>query len=160
MQKITSYIALGSNLNNPAQQIRSALQHIAMIPDTQIINTSPFYQNPPMGPIDQDDFVNAVVEIHTTLAVKTLLHQLQHIENSMGRVRTLRWGPRIIDLDLLLYDNFTCHDDELTLPHPGIYDRLFFIKPLHDIQPNLYLPDGRKLSTLLNQATLGNPSWT
>jgi 2-amino-4-hydroxy-6-hydroxymethyldihydropteridine diphosphokinase len=139
LEKKTAYIALGSNLENPAAQIKIAIEHIKKIPNTCLINTSPFYQNPPMGPQDQDDFVNAVIAIQTTLEVKSLLHALQAIENKMGRVRIQHWGARIIDLDLLLYADLVFQDFELTLPHPGIYDRIFFLKPLYDIAPDLLL---------------------
>lgn len=134
-----AYIALGSNLSGPASQIKIALSHIKKIPQTQILKTSPFYQNPPMGPQDQDDFVNAVIEIKTDLEIKPLLYALQAIEKKMGRVRIEHWGSRIIDLDLLLYEDLVYQDSELTLPHPGIYDRIFFLKPLHDIAPDLLL---------------------
>jgi 2-amino-4-hydroxy-6-hydroxymethyldihydropteridine diphosphokinase len=105
-----------------------------------------------MGPQDQDDFVNAVIAIQTTLDVKSLLHALQAIENKMGRVRIQHWGPRIIDLDLLLYDDLVYQDFELTLPHPGVFDRIFFLQPLHDIAPNLCLPDGRAIASLFKPA--------
>ncbi len=101
-----------------------------------------------MGPIDQDDFVNAVIELETDLDMKALLHALQAIEQLMGRVRLKRWGPRVIDLDLLLFDNAVFQDQELTLPHPGVFERIFFLQPLHDIAPNLCLPDGRAIAKL------------
>ncbi len=152
MEKKTAYIALGSNLAVPALQIKTAIEHIKKIAQTILINTSPFYENPPMGPQDQDDFVNAVVEIKTTLDVKSLLHALQAIEEKMGRIRIKRWGPRIIDLDLLLYENLVFQDFELTLPHPGVFDRIFFLQPLHDLTPDLCLPDGRHIVNLFKPA--------
>ncbi|MFA6036782.1 MAG: 2-amino-4-hydroxy-6-hydroxymethyldihydropteridine diphosphokinase [Legionellales bacterium] len=134
-----AYLALGSNLEDPVSQLKKALSHIEKISQTQILKISPFYKNPPMGPQNQDDFVNAVIELETDLDVKPLLYAFQAIEQKMGRVRLERWGARIIDLDLLLFDNLVFQDHELTLPHPGIYDRIFFLKPLHDIAPDLLL---------------------
>lgn len=147
-----AYIALGSNLHDPALQIKIALSHIEKISQTTVLKISPFYKNPPMGPQNQDDFVNAVIEVQTDLDVKTLLYALQAIEKKMGRVRIEHWGPRIIDLDLLLYDAMIYQDHELTLPHPGIQDRIFFIQPLHDIAPDLCLPDGRAIAQLFKPA--------
>ncbi len=143
-----AYLALGSNLQNPEQQLKIALADIEKIPLTLVLKTSPFYKNPPMGPQNQDDFVNAVIEIKTELHVKELLYAMQAIEKKMGRVRLERWGSRIIDLDLLLYENIVYQDHELTLPHPGVYDRIFFLQPLHDIAPDLCLPDGRYIAGL------------
>ncbi|HLF67480.1 MAG TPA: 2-amino-4-hydroxy-6-hydroxymethyldihydropteridine diphosphokinase [Gammaproteobacteria bacterium] len=160
MNTATAYLALGSNLNHPDQQLRTARTHIANLPATQIIAQSPCYQNPPMGPQDQDDFVNQVLMIHTELEVKALLQQLQDIEVRMGRERIIHWGPRIIDIDLLLYDDLVYQDEALTLPHPGIYDRLFFIQPLHDIAPDLSLPDGQSVAQLLTLAQATQPILT
>lgn len=148
-----AYIALGSNLNDPKRQIHSAMQHISIINDCKLIKTAPLYQNPPMGPQNQPDFINTVVAVRTTLTAHALLEQLQQIEQRMGRIRHEHWGSRVIDLDLLLYENETYQDAVLTLPHPGVYTRLFFIQPLHFLAPYLHLPDGRELTLLLNQVS-------
>lgn len=158
MRKNKAYIALGSNLQNPVLQITTAISHIQQIQKTDLIATSPYYQNPPMGPQDQDDFVNAVVKLASDLSVKELLYALQQIEQSMGRVRITHWGPRIIDLDLLLYNDLVYQDAELTIPHPGIYDRIFFLKPLNDIEPELLLPNQISTQHLLQKVQLAHPN--
>lgn len=150
MPKTTiAYIALGSNLQNPTVQISTAISYVENILQTRLIATSSFYKSAPMGPQNQDDFINAVIKIETDLEAKTLLHATQAIELKMGRVRIERWGPRIIDLDILLFGNCVFQDNELTLPHPGVFDRIFFLKPLQEIAPELRLPDGRKVAELL-----------
>jgi len=157
---VTAYLALGSNLNHPLQQLHIAREKLAALSAITLIARSPCYQNPPMGPQDQDDFVNQVLMIHTALEVKELLHQLQAIELAMGRERIIHWGPRIIDIDLMLYDKLTFQDDELTLPHPGIYDRLFWLQPLADIAPDLCLPNGQRVADLLERSRSMHPTLT
>jgi 2-amino-4-hydroxy-6-hydroxymethyldihydropteridine diphosphokinase len=151
MKKIVrAYIGLGSNLNNPPQQIRQAIAAIAQLPQTTLIATSSFYETPPLGPKDQPDFVNAAIAIDTQLEAHTLFEQLQAIEIQQGRVKTRHWGERTIDLDLLLYGNECIHTDNLKVPHPGLKKRNFVLIPLLEIAPDLILPDGESVQKLKN----------
>ena len=102
---ITAYIALGSNLNTPVEQLHSALNAISQLPNTHLVTASSFYKSKPLGPQDQPDYVNAVAKIKTELSPLALLDELQRIENEQGRVRLRRWGERTLDLDILLYGN-------------------------------------------------------
>lgn len=137
----TVYIALGSNLNAPIEQLDSAVHAISLLPQTQLGNISPYYGSKPMGPQDQPDYVNAVLSIETTLAPLTLLDELQRIENEQGRVRLRRWGERTLDLDILLYGDLEMQTERLTLPHYDMQNREFVIVPLFDIAPDLILPN-------------------
>ena len=101
-----------------------------------------------MGPADQPDFINRVIALNTDLTPEQLLDELQAIENQQGRIRTIHWGPRTIDLDILLYGNETISTPRLTIPHPGLKDRAFFIYPLSEINPNLILPNGESIIML------------
>lgn len=145
---ITAYIALGSNLNTPAEQLNSALKAIENLPQTQLIAASSFYQSKPLGPQDQPDYVNAVAKIETALPPLSLLDELQRIENEQGRVRLRRWGERTLDLDILLYSNQMIQNERLTIPHYDMYNREFVIIPLLEITPDLIFPDGKKLAEL------------
>jgi 2-amino-4-hydroxy-6-hydroxymethyldihydropteridine diphosphokinase len=149
---ITSYCALGSNLDHPQQQLQQALHLIAHSPSLALQQCSPFYSNPPLGPTDQPDFINAVARIDTTLDANDLLTTLQQIEYTMGRRRDgERWGARVIDLDILLYADHIIDTQQLTIPHYDLNNRAFMLKPLADIAPNLILPCGTALQTLLKQ---------
>ena len=143
-----AYIGLGSNLNNPVSQLKHALNSLATLPHSQLLKASSFYCSPPMGPQNQPDFVNAVAKIKTCLPALDLLNALQTIENQQGRVRTEKWGPRTLDLDILLYGNQQSQDVTLTLPHVGLYFRAFVLYPLYECEPDLVLPDGRRLQTV------------
>ena len=142
-----AYIGLGSNLNNPINQLQQALANLANLPQSQLLKASSFYCGPPMGNQNQPDFVNAVAKIQTHLPALELLTALQAIENQQGRVRAERWGPRTLDLDILLYGNQQSQDIALTLPHVGLYFRAFVLYPLYECEPELILPDGRRLQT-------------
>ena len=146
-----AYIALGSNLNTPVEQLNSALKAINALPQTQLIAVSSFYQSKPLGPQDQPDYVNAVAKIETTLESLKLLDELQRIENEQGRVRLRRWGERTLDLDILLYGNETIQNERLTVPHYDMHNREFVIIPLAEIAPDLILPNGQPLSALTPQ---------
>lgn len=126
-----AYIGLGANLGDPPQQLRAALARIADLGSLQAI--SPFYRSAPMGPADQPPYCNAACRIETILPPATLMQALLAIELQMGRQRTLKWGPRTIDLDLLHVDGVQCASDGLTLPHPGIAARNFVLAPLLDV---------------------------
>lgn len=142
------YIALGSNLAQPIQQLNQALQAIAHLPNTQLNRVSSFYQSKPLGPQDQPDYVNAVACITTDFAPLELLEQLQQIEQQQGRIRLRRWGERTLDLDILLYDDLVLQTERLTIPHYDMQNREFVIIPLIEIAPDLILPNGKKLEDL------------
>ncbi|QIM68323.1 2-amino-4-hydroxy-6-hydroxymethyldihydropteridine diphosphokinase [Basfia succiniciproducens] len=144
----TVYIALGSNLNTPIEQLNSALTALNKLPQTSLSAVSSFYQSKPLGPQDQPDYVNAVACIHTELAPLELLDYLQQIENEQGRVRLRRWGERTLDLDILLYDDLVIKSERLTLPHYDMTNREFVIIPLYEIAPNLILPQGIAIAEL------------
>jgi len=151
-KKITAYIGLGSNLSDPKMQVSKAANEIANISATQVIALSPLYLSKPMGPQDQDDYINAVVALETRLSALELLDALQAIENTAGRVRKdNRWGARILDCDILLYGNEIIENERLTVPHYGMKVREFVLLPLADLAPNLQLPDGTLVSLLANK---------
>ena len=144
------YIGLGSNLAKPLQQLRAALQAIARLPHSQLQAHSSFYSSDPLGPADQPRYVNAVAALDTALEPWQLLDALQGIEQEQGRVRKAeRWGPRTLDLDILLFGERLIDDERLTVPHYHMHARPFVLYPLAEIAPNLCLPDGRALDELL-----------
>ena len=147
---VTAYVGLGSNLDNPAAQIAAAIDMLAALPNATLRAVSSFYRNPPMGPQDQPDYVNAVVALDTRLTPRALLDAMQAIERAQGRDRSgLRWGPRTIDLDLLVYGDTVLDEDHLQVPHPGIAERAFVLVPLAEIAPQISIPGHGLLSTLL-----------
>ena len=147
---VTAYLGLGSNLKDPAAQIVAAIDRLAALPGSMLRAVSSFYRNPPMGPQDQPDYVNAVVALDTGLAPRALLEAMQAIERAQGRDRGgLRWGPRTIDLDLLVYGDAVLDEDHLKVPHPGIAERAFVLVPLAEIAPQISIPGHGALSTLL-----------
>lgn len=137
------YIALGSNLGVPAEFIDTALQQISELPDTTLINTSPWYKTAPIGgPEDQPDYTNAACLISTLIAPIELLKELQAIELQSGRTRDIRWGPRTLDLDIIWYEGFTSAREELTVPHPRAHERAFVLQPLLDLEATFELNGG------------------
>ena len=150
MHPVTSYIGLGSNLAKPDQQLQEALRAIHELKDTHVTQCSSFYASKPMGPQDQPDYVNAVVEIGTKLSAEDLLSQLQAIEQTHGRQRkSERWGPRTLDLDIILYGNEQIQSNDLVVPHYGMKTREFVLYPLREIAPELVLPCGDSLVSVL-----------
>ncbi|MFZ7316882.1 2-amino-4-hydroxy-6-hydroxymethyldihydropteridine diphosphokinase [Avibacterium avium] len=145
------YIALGSNLATPVQQLENALQALQQLPHSQLVAVSHFYQSKPLGPQDQPDYVNTVACLTTALAPLDLLDQLQRIEQEQGRVRLRRWGERTLDLDILLYGDEIIQSERLTVPHYDMQHREFVIVPLYEIAPNLTLPDGKNVADLVQQ---------
>ena len=145
------FIAIGSNLENPVQQVTTAIAELKQIPQTSFVNVSRLHQTKPMGPQDQPDFINAVIQLATALNVFDFFAQLMLIEKQHGRVRDdgKRWGPRTLDLDLLLYGNMILDSPALILPHPGMKTREFVLRPLYEIAPDLCLPSGEKIADLL-----------
>ena len=138
---IRVYIGLGSNLENPVAQIKEALDELGAIPDTVLVESSSLYSSKPMGPADQPDYVNAVAALDTLLSPDELLETLIGIEDAQGRERGGdKWGPRIIDLDLLLYSKKKINTDTLIVPHPGLHERDFVMYPLAEIAGNINIP--------------------
>ena len=150
MGVIRCFISLGSNLGEPAAQIQRALEALSEFPDSELGASSPLYRNPAIGPGQQPDYLNGVAELHTSLDALTLLSHLQNIELAQGRVRNERWGARTLDLDLLLYGNAVIDLPQLQVPHSRITERNFVLYPLHDIAPDLVLPRGTSLRSLLD----------
>jgi 2-amino-4-hydroxy-6-hydroxymethyldihydropteridine diphosphokinase len=146
---VDAYIGIGSNLEAPVEQVRKAITELNNIPDTQLTTQSFFYRSAPLGSPGQPDYINAVARVETSLLPYELLNELQIIEKRHGRIRNVRWGPRTLDLDLLIYGNLQQDDPDLTIPHPGISERIFVLQPLHDIAPNLYIPGWGQLENLL-----------
>jgi 2-amino-4-hydroxy-6-hydroxymethyldihydropteridine diphosphokinase len=147
---VRAYIGIGSNLNDPVAQVKEAIQELELLPDGLLAARSSLYAGKPMGPQDQPDYVNAVVALDTLLSAPELLQALQRIEDLQGRERTgQKWGPRVLDLDLLLYGKRVINTPELTLPHPGLHERDFVIVPLAEIAGNLNIPGKGMLSTLI-----------
>ncbi|WP_136066867.1 2-amino-4-hydroxy-6-hydroxymethyldihydropteridine diphosphokinase [Modicisalibacter radicis] len=135
----TAYIGLGSNLDDPVRQVERARDELDDLPLTRRLACSPLYRSRPFGPQDQPDFVNAVASVTTRLSPLALLDQLQALEQRHRRVRQRHWGPRTLDLDLLLFAGRHLASARLTLPHPGLLERAFVLIPLADIAPDLAL---------------------
>ena len=144
---IRCHIGLGSNLADPASQLRRALDGLARLPDSRLVDCSPFYGSKPVGPADQPDFINAVAALDTDLPPLTLLDALQRLEQDAGRERLRHWGERTLDLDLLLYGEQTIEHPRLTVPHPRMLERAFVLVPLAALTPALTLPDGSTLAS-------------
>ena len=145
-----AYIGLGSNLDNPEWQLERALRALGDIPDTRLAARSSFYRSAPLGPGDQPEFINAVALLETSLPARQLLGSLQSIENNQGRIRDgQKWGPRTLDLDLLLYGAELIDDAELTVPHREIRHRNFVLLPLLELAPELEIPGLGKADELL-----------
>ncbi|OOH90538.1 2-amino-4-hydroxy-6-hydroxymethyldihydropteridine diphosphokinase [Pasteurellaceae bacterium 15-036681] len=145
----TVYVALGSNLENPLEQLKQAV--ISLQTFAKNFAVSPFYGSKPLGPQDQPDYVNAVAKFDTDLTAIELLDKLQSIENEQGRVRLRRWGERTLDLDILLYGDQQIQTERLTVPHYDMHNREFVIVPLYDLNPELVLPNGTTLTALYQQ---------
>lgn len=145
-----AFVGLGSNLQDPAQQVRAALAALATLPGTRVVRHSSLYRSKPVGYADQPDFMNAVAELQTQLEPALLLQELLRLEQRQGRVRSVRNGPRTLDLDLLLYDAAEMNRPELTLPHPRMHSRAFVLLPLAEIAPQARVPGRGSVADLLN----------
>lgn len=143
-----AYIGLGSNLDDPQSQVLRAIVELGQLPLTRRLAASPCYASRPQGPQDQPDFINAVVKLATRLSPLALLDQLQALEQHHRRHRLRHWGPRTLDLDLLLFDQACISTARLSVPHPHLTSRGFVLLPLTDIAPTLHLPDGRSIAAL------------
>ena len=139
---VPAYVGIGSNLDDPGRQVHLALEALAGLPDTRFVSHSTTLRNPALGSQPQPEFFNAVAGLLTYLEPLTLLEELLALERRQGRDRSagLRWGPRRIDLDLLVYGDVTLETERLTVPHPGIAGRNFVLLPLLEIAPALRIP--------------------
>ena len=143
-----AYIGLGSNLDDPPAQIETAVRRLDRIPCSRVTTRSTLYRSAPFGPVEQPDFINAVVGLSTRLSARRLLKELKRIEARLGRVPGVRWGPRAIDLDLLLLGDAVVREPGLTVPHPGIAERNFVLLPLREIAPDLVVPGLGRLADI------------
>ncbi len=145
-----AYIGLGSNLDDPVSQVRDGLRALGQLPQTRVVAESALYRSWPLGPADQPDYVNAVAALDTELGPQTLLRTLQAVEVAHGRVRgAVRWGPRTLDLDLLLYGHLQLTERSLTVPHPQMAHRAFVLVPLREIAPEIVIPGAGGIDDLL-----------
>ncbi|HDC4529640.1 TPA: 2-amino-4-hydroxy-6-hydroxymethyldihydropteridine diphosphokinase [Enterobacter asburiae] len=154
-----AYIAIGSNLASPLEQVNAAIQALGEIPQSKIVAVSSFYRTPPLGPQDQPDYLNAAVVLETALNAETLLDNTQRIELQQGRVRKAeRWGPRTLDLDIMLFGHETISTERLTVPHYDMKNRGFMLWPLFEVAPDLIFPDGIPLRTILDNLNAERPA--
>ena len=147
-------IGIGSNLNDPVAQVRRAVAGLELLDSTRLMAVSGLYRSPPMGPVDQPDYINAVAMILTRLGARELMEKLQSIERQHGRDRAagIRWGPRTLDLDILTFGFRQIDEPDLQIPHPGISERNFVLLPLCNIAPTLHVPDQGVVGVLAAQA--------
>ncbi|EQC69396.1 2-amino-4-hydroxy-6-hydroxy-methyl-dihydropteridine pyrophosphokinase [Streptococcus sp. HSISB1] len=131
------FLSLGSNIGDKKAYLESALNKLNQLPKTQVVSISPFYETAAWGKIDQDDFLNLCCELETSLSAQELLVNCQQIEKDLDRVRHEHWGPRTIDIDILLYGDDHINEENLKVPHPYMTERAFVLVPLHDIAPSL-----------------------
>jgi 2-amino-4-hydroxy-6-hydroxymethyldihydropteridine diphosphokinase len=150
------YIGLGSNIENPDMQIKNAIKALNELPESKVLMNSGYYRSKPMGPKDQPDYVNAVVEIETVWPADELLKKCQLIEQNQGRVKDRHWGERTIDLDILLYADQQIKTDELSVPHPGIDSRDFVYMPLLKINPEVQVPGKGLLKIIVESVSEKN----
>ena len=143
LRLLRCYLGLGSNLGNREGYLVGALRGLAGDPRLYVRRVSCLYATAPVGGVEQPPFLNAVAEVGVYLTPRELLALCQHVERQASRERTIPWGPRTLDLDLLLCEGAICADPELTLPHPRLLERQFVLAPLAEIAPDLRLPDGR-----------------
>ncbi|HDC4440795.1 TPA: 2-amino-4-hydroxy-6-hydroxymethyldihydropteridine diphosphokinase [Enterobacter cloacae] len=154
-----TYIAIGSNLASPLEQVNAAVQALGEIPQSRIVAVSSFYRTPPLGPQDQPDYLNAAVVLDTALNAETLLDNTQRIELQQGRVRKAeRWGPRTLDLDIMLFGNEVINTSRLTVPHYDMKNRGFMLWPLFEVAPDLTFPDDIPLREILDNLHAEKPA--
>lgn len=146
---VPAYIGVGSNLGDSRARVLAAFEALGAMPKTQFVARSRLYRTRPFGPVQQGDFINAAVGLLTGLEAVELLAEIRRIETAAGRVRAERWGPRVLDLDLLVFGDARIDTPALTVPHPGIASRGFVLAPLADIAPSLQVPGVGRVETLL-----------
>jgi 2-amino-4-hydroxy-6-hydroxymethyldihydropteridine diphosphokinase len=154
VKPVKTYIGIGSNLADPVQQVRDAIKQLGHLRKSELLAHSSLYQSEPMSDIKQEDYINAVACLSTQLKPMELLLELQAIEHAFYRDRSNehKWGPRTLDLDIILYGNQTQDDTHLTLPHPEMHKRLFVLKPLREISDDIYITGLGSLDYLILQA--------
>jgi 2-amino-4-hydroxy-6-hydroxymethyldihydropteridine diphosphokinase len=150
------YLGLGSNIDEPARQLGAAVEAIARLPRTKLVRRSPMYVSQPWGKLDQPDFLNMVVEVSTGLLPQSLLKQCKRIEKEQGRVVSERWGPRQVDIDILIYDQQAVETQGLVIPHPRMWERAFVLRPLCDLMPDLVSPQGEPISAILHRPEIAS----
>jgi 2-amino-4-hydroxy-6-hydroxymethyldihydropteridine diphosphokinase len=154
-----AYIAIGSNLASPLEQVNAAVQALGEIPQSRLVKVSAFYRTPPLGPQDQPDYLNAAVVLETSLDAETLLDNTQRIELQQGRQRKAeRWGPRTLDLDIMLFGDEVINTERLTVPHYDMKNRGFMLWPLWEVAPELTFPNGESLQAILRQLNAEKPA--
>lgn len=153
------YIGLGSNLEQPHQQIKKAIQSLHELDAITVIRNAGYFESKPMGPDNQPDYVNTVVELETTLSATELLNQCQQIESKQGRVKTRHWGERTIDLDVLLYGKEQINLENLIVPHVGLCQRDFVFKPLLKLNKNIEIPGKGLLQDIIEKNKSDNDSY-
>ena len=144
-----AYVGLGSNVGDRRANLARAVDLLRGAPLVEVVRLSALYETPPWGYLAQAPFLNAAVAVETSLGPRQLLVALKSFEARIGRRRTFRWGPRVIDLDILVYDDLTLDRRGLSLPHPALPERAFVLVPLGDVCPDFRAPDGRSLPDLL-----------
>jgi 2-amino-4-hydroxy-6-hydroxymethyldihydropteridine diphosphokinase len=152
---VIAYLGIGSNLGDPVHQCREALREISSLKNVQVLRRSSLYRTEPVGNVSQDWFVNGVLEVRTTFTAQQLIKALQWVEQTLGRVRTEKWGPRTIDIDILLYGQEIIGTGDLVIPHPEMHKRRFVLVPMNEIAPYVIHPlYGVSMKGLLDR--LGN----
>ncbi len=146
---VPAYIGVGSNLGDSVARVRAAFESLAKLAGCRLVARSRLYRTRPFGPVQQGDFINAVAGVLTTLKAEELLAGIRGVETAAGRVRAERWGPRTLDLDLLVFGNQRIDSPELSVPHPGIAERGFVLAPLADVAPTLQVPGVGRAEELL-----------
>jgi 2-amino-4-hydroxy-6-hydroxymethyldihydropteridine diphosphokinase len=155
MPRTDVYVGIGSNLDDPVDQVERGIDELARLEETEQVAHSRLYVSPPMGPPQQPEYINAVVHLRTALKPLDLLKALQAIEIAHGRARGLRWGPRTLDLDILLYGDQIIHHERLTVPHPGMHERAFVLFPLQELVGDLDIPGRGSLRALAQRCPPG-----
>lgn len=143
------YLSLGSNMGDKRENLLEAIKRIGELENTEVVKSSTILETEPFGYIEQDNFLNACLEVKTLMTAQEFLKSILQIELDMGRVREIKWGPRIIDIDILFYDKEVIEEDNLAVPHPWICEREFVLEPLSEIAPNYVHPLERKTITML-----------
>jgi len=143
----SAYVALGTNLGDRLEQLRAAVRLLAETDGVDVVRSSRVFETEPVGP-PQPAYLNAVIEVRTTLAPRELLEAAQAVENSLGRERAERWGPRTIDVDILTFDDRTVEEPDLEIPHPRMHERGFVLVPLAELDDDPMLPGGRRLAEI------------
>ena len=166
MDETTAYLALGANIGGPRDNMRAAVRLLGESGACHVTAVSSLYLTKPVGITDQPDFLNAVIAVRTTLSPAELLDLCRNVENTLGRKRTIRWGPRVIDIDILLYGDAVISEENLVIPHPDMVDRAFVMVPLAEIAPDILLPgrlNARDAAEKLDRGDvllIEGPSWS